>query len=109
MRLLAQDINLIDPASRYNRVFYLEPGDYVIAFVNIALGLAGIVSFLLLLSGGVQWVSAGSDKDALDRARRRMLNALIGLVIVFSLYTLMFIINTLFGVDLLNFNIPQIT
>lgn len=77
-------------------------------FIIIALGAAGIVAFLMLLIGGIQWVTSGGDKEAVDKARKRITNALIGLAITFSIFAIIFIVETLFGVSITEFTIPVI-
>lgn len=51
---------------------------------NIAVGVAGILFVVLLLLGGVQYLVSLGDEDAVTKARKLMLNAGIGLVIVLS-------------------------
>lgn len=104
----AQDIDLRNSTSPYRTIFYVGPSDYVRVFVNFAFGAAGVISFLYLLIGGLQWITAGGDKDGIDKARRKIVGALIGLTITFSLYVFVFLIGYLFNVDLQQFNIPTI-
>lgn len=83
----------------------ITPSSYVTTAINLLLGLAGVGSFIFLLWGGVQWITAGSDKDAVEKARKKIINALIGLAVVFSAYAILFILRVLFNVDLIGFNI----
>lgn len=78
-----------------------EPSKFALAAINILFGLAGILSFIFLLWGGVQWIVAGGDKDAIEKGRRKIVQALIGLAIVFSAYAIIYIIRVLFQIDLL--------
>ncbi len=104
----AQDINLRNSSSPYNRVFNLQPQNYVMAFINIALGAAGVLSFIFLLVGGIQWITAGGDKDGVDKGRKKISGALIGLAVVFSVYAVAAVINVLFGINIGIFQIPNI-
>lgn len=81
---------------------------YIRTAINLLLGVAGVAAFLQLLIGGVQWIIAGGEKEAQDKARRRIMGALIGLALVFSAYALLFIIRALFGVDLIGFELTRI-
>lgn len=105
---LASDVVLYDPSSPYERLWAVRPSNLVRAAVNLFLGFSGVIAFIFLLWGGVQWIMSGSDKEALDRARRRIINALIGLAIVLSSYALLFIIEVLFDVNLISFTITNI-
>jgi hypothetical protein len=107
--VLAGDIiNLQDPSSPYTNLYNLRPSAYVRTAINLLLGFAGVLAFLFLLWGGVQWITAGGDKDALEKARTRITQALIGLSIVFSAYALLYIIRVLFGIDLVQVVINNI-
>ena len=104
----AQDVNLLNGTSPFNSLFEKTPDIWSVAFVNIAFGFAGVIAFITLLMGGIQWITAGGDKDAIEKSKRRVVNSLIGLTIVFSVYVVVLIIETLFGVNIRQFNIPNI-
>lgn len=78
---------------------------FIQSAINILLVLVGLVAFFWLLIGGVQWIMAGGDKEGTEKARKRITSALIGLVIVFSVFAFVKILSAIFGVDLLNFNV----
>lgn len=106
--LAGEIINIQDPTGPYRNVYNLRPSGYVRTAINLLLGFAGVLAFLYLLWGGVQWITAGGDKDALDKARKRITQALIGLAIVFSVYALLYIIRVLFSINLIQVVINNI-
>lgn len=110
MALLADDTISLNPSagSPFTPLTGLKPSLYVVTAVNILLGGAGVLAFLYLLLGGVQWITAGSDKDAVEKARRKILQALTGLIIVFSAYAILFVIRILFNVNLIQFTITNL-
>ncbi len=77
--------------------------------INLVLMGAGLVAFFFLLIGGVQWIMAGGDKEGTEKARKRITAALLGLAIVFSTYAIAFLIDSIFGISILNLVIPSIT
>ena len=103
-----QIINLEDPSGPYRNLYPLRPSGYVRTAINLLLGFAGVLAFIYLLWGGIQWITAGGDKDALDKARKRITQALIGLSIVFSAYAILYIIRVLFNIDLIQVVINNI-
>jgi len=105
-RVLAQDYNLL--VTNYQNLNQITPGRVVSFAVNLLLGLAGILAFIFLLVGGVQWITAGGEKDAVEKGRRKIVQALIGLTIVFSVYAIVFVINTVFAINIMQFTIPQL-
>ena len=46
--------------------------------------IAGVIALVLLVLGGIQYMSSGGDKVAVDQARGRITSAIVGLVIVFG-------------------------
>jgi len=78
------------------------------AAVNLVLVAAGVMAFLYLLIGGIQWLMAGGDKEGTEKARKRITAALIGLVIVFSVFALFALVQAFLGLDLLSLNITNI-
>ena len=93
----------------YNTISGLKPSNYITGVINILLGVAGIISFVFLLWGGIQWILAGGDKEGTEKARKRITNALIGLAIVFSAYAIIFILQALFNIDLIKFNLMPLS
>jgi hypothetical protein len=51
--------------------------------VRFLLGFLGVVIFLLFLWAGVQYATAGGDEGKTQTATKTMINAVIGLIIVF--------------------------
>jgi hypothetical protein len=98
-------ISITVPDPNYTFIQGLAPSDYLVTIINVLLGGAGVASFVFLLWGGIQWITAGSDKDAIEKARKKLLNALIGLAVVFSSYVIMYLARVIFNVDLIGFDI----
>lgn len=109
MKLLAQDVNLNLPTGSFGAsTSSFTIGQILRTAIQIIFIVAGIAAFFYLLIGGVQWLMAGGDKEGTEKARKKITAALIGLAIVFSVYALVAIINTVFGISILGFNIPSI-
>ena len=64
-----------------------------------------IIFFFMLLMGAVQWISSGGDKGKLESARGRLTSAIIGIVILLSVFAIMQLIQTFFGVSILTLDI----
>jgi len=78
------------------------------AGVNLILAVAGLVAFFFLLYGGLQWILAGGDKEGTQKAQKRITAALIGLVIIFSTYAIIYLAGAFLGVSLTNFTISNV-
>ena len=75
--------------------------------IRLILIAAAIIFFFVLVIGGIQWITAGGDKAGTETARKRITNALVGLAIVFAAWAIIALINALFGVDILNLQVPS--
>lgn len=64
--------------------------------IRVALGLLGIVALVLILYGGFVWMTAGGDDEKIQKAKKILINAAIGLIIILSAYAIAsFVINSL--------------
>ncbi|MSU75162.1 MAG: hypothetical protein EXS55_01465, partial [Candidatus Magasanikbacteria bacterium] len=68
----------------------------VARIIRVALGLLGIVALGLVLYAGFVWMTAGGNEEKIAEAKKILINASIGLAIIFSSYAITsFIINKL--------------
>lgn len=77
-------------------------------FITLALMAAGVLSFTMLLWGGIGYITAGGDKEATQNAAKKISAALIGLVIAFSVFAIIKLVDTVFGTTITEFRIPII-
>lgn len=68
--------------------------DYLVTFINVLSGLAGVVIVASIVMGGIQYSSAGSDASKVSAAKGRIRNAIIALLLF------------LFGYGILNYLVP---
>ncbi len=76
--------------------------------INGVIVVAGLIFFFMLIIGGLQWILSGGDKASTESARGKITAALIGLVIIFSAWAIATLVESIFGVSILNFTIPTI-
>lgn len=60
---------------------------YIVNFTRILSGLVGIVIVIMITIGGIQYAAAGSDPGAVVAARKRIINALIALVLYIFMFS----------------------
>ena len=82
-------------------------GELFSALLTLVFFVAGLLFFVNLLFGGIQWISSGGDPKALESARGRLMNSFIGLVIVVAAFAIALIIETVLGIQIVSeFCIP---
>lgn len=68
----------------------------IMRIIQIFLGLVGIIAIIIILYGGFVWMTSAGNPERIDFAKRTLRNAAIGLVIIFSAFSIVsFIIGQL--------------
>ena len=73
--------------------------------VGLAYVIGVLIFFFMLITGAIQWISSGGDKQALESARGKLSNALVGIIILFSAFAVIKVIETFFGINILTIDI----
>jgi len=69
--------------------------------LKITFSVAGLVLLAMLLWGGIQWMTAGGDKEQMAKAQGRITSALIGFVIFMSVFAIINFIAPALGLKFL--------
>lgn len=73
----------------------------LIKVIITALFFIGALMFMIMfIVGGIKWITSGGDKTQLESARTTILNALVGFIILFSLFAILSLIGNLFGINI---------
>ena len=56
--------------------------------VRIVIGFIGIIFVLLLIAGGIMWMTSGGSADRINQAKKLIAAAVIGLIITLSAYAI---------------------
>ena len=81
--------------------FPTNPSDIIASAVTVLIGFAGLIFFIVLLLGGLRYLTAGGDEKATMAARQTLTNAFIGLIIVVASFLIAQILFAVFGLDTL--------
>jgi len=102
-----EPINLV-PGGQWGDLANLSPAGVVSGLIRLALVVVALVFFAMLIWGGIRWILSKGDKAEVENARNQISNALIGLAIVFVAWALIRLIQALFGIDILELEIPSL-
>lgn len=75
------------------------------ALINFFFVLGIVLFVFMFLIGAVQYTSSGGEKHTLEYARVKITNAVIGLVLLLSIYGVIKTLSCFFGVNPLEINI----
>ena len=76
--------------------------------IGVLMILSFIVAFLYLLLGGFDWITSGGDKTKLASSRDKITNAIIGLIIVGTVWAITALVSQFIGIDFPNVPIPTV-
>ena len=60
--------------------------------VQYTLGFLGIIFLIMIIYSGFQWMTAGGNEETISKAKKRIINATIGLIIVLAAYAITYFI-----------------
>ncbi len=73
--------------------------------VGAIISLAGIVLFILLVSGGIKYITSGGDPKAAEGAKKTITYAIGGLLVILLSYLVLVIIEKITGAKVTQFKI----
>lgn len=59
-----------------------DPAEMVATLLFVLLSFLGMIFMILIVTSGIQWMTAGGNADKITKARTRMINAVIGFGLV---------------------------
>jgi len=66
-------------------------------FINIALSLLGLIFLVLMVYAGFLWMTARGEEAPVEKARKIIINSIIGLVIVICAYAITALVTSSFS------------
>ncbi len=94
------EVDIETPATAGNFFGFTCIGNFVSNIVSMAFIISGIAFFLILVWGGIDWLTSGGDKAKVEGASKRITSALIGLAIVAASFAIYKLVLDFFGIDL---------
>lgn len=77
--------NVTQPTGLYTST-PTPPNVIIMRGIQFALGFVGLIFFLQIFFSGFQWMTSAANPDKIKKAKQRLINAVIGLIIVLAAY-----------------------
>lgn len=78
--------------------------------ITLTLIITFIVFFFILVLGAFKWITSNGDEKKLATARAQITNALIGVILILSVWAILNLIEILFNINILEgISIPSFT
>jgi hypothetical protein len=68
--------------------------DYLALLIQILLGLIGLIFVILIIYGGFQWMTAMGAEDKITKAKKIIINSVIGLILIMLSYAIAYFVTT---------------
>ena len=65
--------------------FFLDPGNLLNTILRMVLIIGVLLVFFFLIQGGLEWITSGGDKGAVEKARNKITNAVIGSTVNYAI------------------------
>ena len=90
----------VTPASTENlMVGNASPEDIVVSIINWVLGILALIAVVMILVGGFKWMTAGGNEEKVEGAKKLLIAAIIGLVIILAAWGIsVYAINNLLNI-----------
>ena len=105
---LSQGLRLDRPPYEFRNLRNLTIPQMIPAFINLVIVAAVVLFVFSLLLGGLKFILSGGKKEATEEAGRQVLNALVGILIVFSTWAVISLLEQFFGVELTTLEFPRV-
>lgn len=76
-------------------------GKYLAIFWRSAYIISGVILLMYLIYGGITWLTSAGDKEAVEKSKKVLTNAVIGITILAISFPIIVIVETVLGVDIL--------
>ena len=90
--------------SGFERLESITIGGLISGLITLILILATLLFFAFLVIGGIQWITGKAEEG-----RKKIIAAIIGLLIVFAVWAILSLVGLFFGINLFGFNFSNFT
>jgi len=67
--------------------------EYIKTWYNFIIGAIGILATVMIMYGGLKWLTSRGNSAVIGDAKEKIFSALIGLILVFLSYTILYLVN----------------
>lgn len=107
--LSGETIEGLGPLGGEGTNLFLTPTDTLTMFAKVISNLIGFLTVIAgiyfafqFIFGAYEWITSGGDSQKIQKAQQKMLNGVIGLIIVIAAVFFIDLIGALLGLDILN-------
>lgn len=103
VKALAQDIKINAPS---NIAGYTDLGAVIQKVLTFVFSLSILAVLIMLVWGGFEWITSGGEKEAVGKARGRIIAALVGLAVLAVAFALARVAGQFVGFENFTLKVP---
>lgn len=111
---IAPKVAFAEPPKEPTNITITKPGEgfgdlgnFVNNLLTLAFGVALLVVLFMLVWGAFDWITSGGDKEAVGKARSKIINALIGMAVLAVAFALAKVAADFVGINIFNLEVPK--
>lgn len=96
------------PAVRINapQVGFPSLSAFIANALVLVFTIGAFLVLIMLIIGAYEWIASGGDKENVAKARNRIINALVGLLVLAVAFALVRLVGQFTGLNLVDLKIP---
>jgi hypothetical protein len=79
---------------------------YFVYLWRVIIFVGGLIVIVFLIQGAIDWIGSGGEKGKVEKAREKITNSIVGMIILLGSFLLISFIGSAIGYDLLNPQLP---
>jgi hypothetical protein len=77
-----------------NKYFFMPfLGEYISAVYKFAVAAGSILAVVMIIVAGIQWTASGGSQESIGQAKKRLIGAITGLILLVGSYTILYTVN----------------
>ena len=94
-KVLAADNRILENLKKVGKIGFgaetpTDPKLIIANIIQVVIGFVGIIFLILIIVGGVQWMTSGGNQETVKKAKGTIASSTIGLLIVLLSYAIAF-------------------
>jgi hypothetical protein len=78
-------------------------GIFIGNLLSVVMMAGALLTLFFLIIGAIEWITSGGDSGKLEKARNKITNAVIGLVVLAASLAIFILVEKILEIDFLNF------
>lgn len=79
-------------------------GSFLESLLSGIMAISALLVLLYLIWGAIEWITAGGDQSKIQKGRDRIVQSIIGIIVLAATLALFGVVQSFLGIEILNFS-----